>query len=70
MSKHSSFSSYAHIPYSFVHRIGAPETATSFELERLIPEGSEVTQETEAQPVGPEDPKTNSSALVTSPLRS
>ena len=56
-SKHSSFSSYAYIPYSFVHTIGAPETATSFELERVIPEGPEVTQETEAQPTGPEEPE-------------
>ena len=56
-AKHSSFSSYAYIPYSFVHAIGALKTATSFELDRVIAEGLEVTQETEAQPVGPEKPE-------------
>ena len=35
----------------------APETATSFELERVILEGPEVTQETEAQPARPEEPE-------------
>jgi len=40
-----------------MHAIGALETATSFELERVIPEGPEVTQETEAQPLGHEEPE-------------
>jgi len=40
-----------------MHAIGAPETATSFELERVIPEGPEVAQEMEVQPVGPEEPE-------------
>jgi len=34
----------------YVHAIGAPEIAASFELERVNPEGPEVTQETEVQP--------------------
>jgi len=42
---------------SFVHPIGAPETTTSFEFERVTLEGPEVTQETEAQPAGPEEPE-------------
>ena len=50
-------SSYAYIPYSFVHAIGAPEIATSFELERVNPEGPKVAQETEVQPAGPEEPE-------------
>jgi len=53
--RHSSFSLYAYIPYSFVHAIGAPETTTSFELERVFPECPEVTREMEAQPAGPEE---------------
>jgi len=40
-----------------VHAIGASEVAASFELERVSPEGPEVTQEVEAQPVGQEEPK-------------
>jgi len=40
-----------------MHAIGAPETATSFELDRVNPEGPEVTQETEVQPAGSEEPK-------------
>ena len=52
LPKHSSFSPYAYIPYSFMHAIGAPEIAASFELERVNPEGPEVTQETEGQPAG------------------
>jgi len=40
-----------------MHAIGAPETTTSFELERVIPEGPEVAQEIEVQPAGPEEPK-------------
>ena len=35
----------------------APETATSFELERVNPEGPYITQEMEVQPAGPEEPK-------------
>jgi len=30
---------------------------TSFELQRVIPEGPEVTLEAEAQPAGPEEPE-------------
>jgi len=37
--------------------IGAPEVAASFELERVNPEGPEVTQETEVQPAGQEEPE-------------
>jgi len=48
---------YAYIPYSFVHAIGALEIAASFELERVNPEGTEVTQETEVQPAGQEEPE-------------
>jgi len=40
-----------------VHAIGAPETATLFEIERVNPEGSEVTQEMEVHPAGPEEPE-------------
>jgi len=40
-----------------MHAIGAPETAVSFELERVNPEGPEVNQETEVQPAGQEEPK-------------
>ena len=40
-----------------VHAIGAPEIAVSFELERVNPEGPEVTQETEVQVAGPEEPE-------------
>ena len=40
-----------------MHAIGAPETAALFELERVIPEGPEATQETEVQPAGPEEPE-------------
>jgi len=40
-----------------MHAIGAPETAASFELERVNPEGPEVSQKTEVQPAGPEEPK-------------
>jgi len=40
-----------------VHAIGAPETAALFELERVNPEGPEVTQEMEVQPAGPEEPE-------------
>jgi len=40
-----------------VYAIGAPEVAASFELERVNPEGPEVTQETEVQPAGQEEPK-------------
>jgi len=40
-----------------MHAIGAPETATSFQLERVNPEGPEVTQETEVQPAGPGEPE-------------
>jgi len=40
-----------------VHAIGALDAAVSFELERVNPEGPEVTQETEVQPAGPEEPK-------------
>jgi len=40
-----------------VHAIGAPETATSFELEKVNPEGPEVTQEMEVQPAAQEEPK-------------
>jgi hypothetical protein len=40
-----------------VHAIGAPEIATSFELERVNPEGPKVAQETEVQPAGPEEPE-------------
>jgi len=57
LPKHSSFSRYAYIPYSFMHAIGAPEIVASFELERVNPEGPEVTQETEVQPAGQEEPK-------------
>jgi len=52
------------------HAIGAPETAASFELERVNPEGPEVTQEMEVQPARPEGLERKLSALVTSPLRS
>jgi len=40
-----------------VYAIGAPENAASIELERVNPEGPEVTQETEVQPAGPEEPE-------------
>jgi len=40
-----------------VHAIGAPEVAASFELETVSPEGPEVTQETEVQLAGQEEPK-------------
>ena len=40
-----------------VHAIGAPEVATSFELERVNPKGPEVTQETEVQLAGQEEPE-------------
>jgi len=50
-------SSYAYIRYSFVHAIGAPETATSFELDRVNLECPEVAQETEVQLAGPEEPE-------------
>jgi len=40
-----------------VHAIGAPETAVSFELERVNPEGLEINQETEVQPAGQEEPE-------------
>ena len=40
-----------------MHPIGAPKAATSFEHERVNPEGPEVAQETEVQPAGPEEPK-------------
>jgi len=40
-----------------MHAVGAPETAASFELDRVNPEGPEVTQETEVQPAGPKEPE-------------
>jgi len=40
-----------------VHAIGASEAAASFELETVINEGPEITQEVEAQPVGQKEPK-------------
>jgi len=40
-----------------VHAIGASEETASFELERVINEGPEITQEAEAQPVGQEEPE-------------
>jgi len=40
-----------------VHAIGASEVAAMFELERVNPEGQEVTQVTEVQPVGQEEPE-------------
>jgi len=39
------------------HAIGAPEIAAAFELERVNPEGPEVTKETEVQLAGPEEPE-------------
>ena len=40
-----------------MHAIVAPKAATLFELERVNPEGPEVSQEMEPQPPGPEEPK-------------
>jgi len=40
-----------------VHAIGAPEAATSVELDRVIHEGPEITQEVEVQPAGQEEPE-------------
>ena len=40
-----------------VHAIGALEAAASFELDRGIHEGPEITQEAEVQPAGQEEPK-------------
>jgi len=40
-----------------VHAIGAPETAASFELNRVKHEGPEITQEAEVQPAGQEEPE-------------
>jgi len=40
-----------------VHAIGASEAAASFELERVINEGPEITQEAEAHPVRQEEPE-------------
>jgi len=40
-----------------VHAIGASEAAATFELERVINEGPEITQEAEAQPAGQEEPE-------------
>jgi len=40
-----------------VHAIGAPETAALSELERVIPEGPEATQEMEVQPADPAEAK-------------
>jgi len=40
-----------------VHAIGGPETAASFDLEWVNPEGPEVIQETEVPPAGPEEPE-------------
>ena len=40
-----------------VHAIGAPEVASSFELERVNPEGPKVTQEMEVQLAGQEEPE-------------
>jgi len=40
-----------------MHAIGAAEVAASFELERVINEGPEITQEAEAQPVRQEEPE-------------
>jgi len=40
-----------------VHAIGALEIAASFKLERVNPEGPEVTQEAEVQPAEPEEPE-------------
>ena len=40
-----------------MHAIGAPETATSFELERVNPEGPEAAPESEVQLAGPEEPE-------------
>jgi len=37
--------------------IGAPEAATSFELNRVIHEGSEISQEAQVQPAGQEEPE-------------
>ena len=51
-----------------MHAIVAPETAVSFELERVNPEGPEVNQETEVLQQDKRSPKRKSSALVTSPL--
>ena len=41
----------------YVHAIGASEIAVSFELERVNPEGPEVTQEMEVQPAEPKEPE-------------
>ena len=40
-----------------MHAIGAPEVAASFELKRVNHEGPKITQETEVQPAGQEEPK-------------
>jgi len=40
-----------------MHTIGAPEAATSFELDRVIHEGSEISQEAEVQPARQEEPE-------------
>jgi len=39
-----------------VHAISASEAAASFELERVINESPQITQEAEAQPAGQEEP--------------
>ena len=55
--KHSPFPRMHTFLTHCVHAIGAPETAALFELERVNPEGPEVTQEMEVQPAGPEEPE-------------
>jgi len=40
-----------------VHAIDASEAVASFELERVINEGPEITEEAEAQPAGQEEPE-------------
>ena len=40
-----------------VHAIGAPEGATSFELNQVNPEGQEINLEAEVQPAGHKEPE-------------
>jgi len=40
-----------------MHTIGAPEAATSFELNQVNPEGQEINPEAEVQPAGHEEPE-------------
>ena len=49
-----------------VHAIGAPEIAVSFELERVNPEGPEVTRRQRSNQQDPRSPKRKSRAQVTS----